>query len=1184
MKQLKLCFLLVLLIIMGGKYTKAQVVINEVCPSNANIIFDEDGESSDWIELYNTGSSAVNLQGYYISDRFSALTKWSFPSLSIGPQSHLTVFASGKDRKNTVNHWETVVKDSYSWKYIIPSSPVPLDWNTLGFNDGPWLVGVGGFGYGDGDDGTDVSPQQPASIFMRYKFNIVDTAVIGDVFFHMDYDDGFVAYLNGVEIARENVGVNGQPAPFNIFAYDQHEALLYQGQQPDEYKFSEQEVKTVLTNGLNVLCIQVHNSTPTSSDMSARPFLTLGIKDNSNDYDNVPSWFQAGQAWLHTNFSLGSAGETVYLVDNSLVLIDQISYPALQSDHSYGCFPDGDTNAVYFAIPTPDSTNNISASYSGYVSPPVFSIEGGFYTGAQTLSLSDTFPGALIKFTTDGTAPSLASPLYSTSLQIDSNTVVRAKGFSPGFLPSQSSSNTYFIDDYSTLPVFSISTDPDNLFDWNTGIYMLGPNAQGNVPFFGANFWQDWEIPIHMEYFDVNKNLQFKQDLGLKIHGGWSRSQDQKSFRLLAKGKYGKSTIDYQLFPDKEIYSFKRFILRTSGNETAQSGTFFRDALMHKIVEDTYNDYQEYVPTITYLNGQFWGIYNLREKIGRYYLAENYGVDPDSVDLLQFDGAVIEGTNDDFLDLATVITTQNMAIPASYQSVEDRLDIPNFCDHFITQTFYVNWDWPQNNIKYWRAQQPGWKWRYIVTDMDFGLGMGGSVNDNDIERVLTQSNTIHAYMLNALLNNTTFHDYFINRYADLINTTFTAKNMRNLAYSYRDSLMGEMPRHLNLWGGDMNVWQMVNIEANLVTFLNNRQAPARDHIEQYFNLNKQVNVTLNVFPEGAGTIKISTIVPDSLPWTGVYFDGVPVTITAIPNPGFQFSFWQSISMVPNPNTNPSITLNIDSNDAFTAYFFGAADTPRVTISEINYNSNPNVSAGDWIELHNYGTVDIDLSGWTIKDSNDANSYTIPDSTVISAGGYLVVVSNILNFSTVYPGITNYIGAFNFGLSSSTEMIRLFDENGDLYLGMSFDGASPWPTLANGAGHTLELLDPYNNLSSSTNWFDGCYRGSPGVGFAPCIVGMEDTENDVETLSVENYPNPFNQYTNIFITVIERGLVKARLIDLLGNEVAIIHQGELEAGRHYFNYQPDNLSSGIYYLHVQTKSASRTRVLSYLGTD
>ncbi|MBL4578278.1 MAG: lamin tail domain-containing protein, partial [Flavobacteriales bacterium] len=263
---------------------------------------------------------------------------------------------------------------------------------------------------------------------------------------------------------------------------------------------------------------------------------------------------------------------------------------------------------------------------------------------------------------------------------------------------------------------------------------------------------------------------------------------------------------------------------------------------------------------------------------------------------------------------------------------------------------------------------------------------------------------------------------------------------------------------------------------------------------------------------------------------------------------------------------------------------GAADTPRVTISEINYNSNPNVSAGDWIELHNYGTVDIDLSGWTIKDSNDANSYTIPDSTVISAGGYLVVVSNILNFSTVYPGITNYIGAFNFGLSSSTEMIRLFDENGDLYLGMSFDGASPWPTLANGAGHTLELLDPYNNLSSSTNWFDGCYRGSPGVGFAPCIVGMEDTENDVETLSVENYPNPFNQYTNIFITVIERGLVKARLIDLLGNEVAIIHQGELEAGRHYFNYQPDNLSSGIYYLHVQTKSASRTRVLSYLGTD
>ncbi|MBL4656633.1 MAG: CotH kinase family protein [Flavobacteriales bacterium] len=910
----------------------------------------------------------------------------------------------------------------------------------------------------------------------------------------------------------------------------------------------------------------------------------MGIKDGSNNYDVVPTWFQPGQAWLHTNFTLKSSGEKVFLVDNTITAIDSVDYPSMKSDDSYGRFPDGSAVLKYFEIPTPASTNNGSATYSGYVTPPTFSVDGGFYTSVQTLSLADTFPGAIIRYTTDGAAPTVASPQYSASLLIDSNKVLRARGFALGYLPSSTASNTYFISDNSTLPVISISTAPDNLFDWNTGIYTLGPNAEVNVPFYGANYWQDWEIPIHMEFFNVNKSLEFEQDLGMKINGGWSRTAPQKSFRILARGRYGDKTLDYQLFPDKDIFSFRRFVLRTSGNESAENGTMFRDALMHKLVDDTYNDYQDHRPSIVYLNGAFWGIYNIREKIGRYYLQENYGVDPDSVDLLQFDGAVVEGSNVDFLDMVSNIVNLDMAVTNNYQAIEARLDIQNFCDHFITQTFYVNWDWPQNNIKYWRSQKPGSKWRYIVTDMDMGLGFIGSVNDDDLERLLTQSTTVHAQMVNGLLDNTTFHNYFINRYADLINTVFTADNMRGLAYLYRDSIIGEMQRHIDLWGGDFSLWQTVNIEGNLINFINNRQAPARNHIEQFFNLNKQVNVTLNVYPEGAGTIQISTIVPDSLPWTGVYFDGVPVTITAIPNPGYQFSFWQSIDLLPSPNSNISISLNIDTNDAFTAYFFGTADTPRVTISEINYKSELNFDVGDWIELHNYGTLDMDLTGWVFKDSNDANIYAIPDSTTLTAGGYLVIASSMLKFSTAYPGVTNYIGPFNFGLSSISEGIRLFDQNGDLYLSMSYGGASPWPVLANGGGHTLELLDPNNNLSSSSNWFDGCYAGSPGAAFTPCVVGLEDDDVAGELLSVEQYPNPFDRHTNIFITTSEKSRVVVTLIDMLGNEVALLHNNELVAGRHYIGFYPENLSPGLYYLHVQTSGARVTKVLSYLGSD
>jgi len=289
-------------------------------------------------------------------------------------------------------------------------------------------------------------------------------------------------------------------------------------------------------------------------------------------------------------------------------------------------------------------------------------------------------------------------------------------------------------------------------------------------------------------------------------------------------------------------------------------------------------------------------------------------------------------------------------------------------------------------------------------------------------------------------------------------------------------------------------------------------------------------------------------------------------------------------MVPNPNSNQSITLNIDTNDAFTAYFLGSPDTPRVTISEINYRSETTFDVGDWIELYNYGTTDIDISGWTFKDSNDANSYTIPDSTILIPGQYLVIINDVVRFATAFPAVTNYLGPFNFGLSSSSELIRLFDKKGDLYLSMMYDGGNPWPGQANGAGGTLELLDPYNNLSAASNWFDGCFGGSPGEGFIPCVIGIEESENGGDGLVLENYPNPFDTYTNIFITTTVPGWVKARLVDVLGNEVAVLHDGELQTGRHYLNYKPENLSSGIYYLHVQSKTQSSTKVLSYLRVD
>ncbi|MFH2095699.1 MAG: CotH kinase family protein, partial [Bacteroidota bacterium] len=841
--------------------------------------------------------------------------------------------------------------------------------------------------------------------------------------------------------------------------------------------------------------------------------------------------------------------------------------------------PDGNASIFYFGKPTPDSTNNFSIACIDYNSAPLISLNAGFYSGPQTITITTTSTGATTCYTLDGSTPEDFSPVYSGPLTIDSTMVVKARSFGMGKLPSKTESNSYFIDFNTDLPVVSISTLPAHFWDWDKGIYVMGPNADTVMPYFNANFWQDWERPIHFEYFNVQGGQEFEQDFGVKIHGGWSRANDLKSLRILAKGKYGEPELNYRLFPGKDITEFKSFVLRNSGNET--NVTHFRDALMHKAVQEkTHIDIQDYQPSVVFINGEYMGILNLREKISTDYLAENHGVDPDSVDLLQFDGYVIDGQNDNYLYMAEFIITNDMAIQANYEQAKEMLDIENFCDYFIAETYYINWDWPQNNVKYWRERKPGAKWRYIMTDVDFGLGLfGGAFSSNDLQRVIDQDDNSHSKMFRSLLHNQEFREYFVNRYADLINTIFLPENLSELALSFKDSLYDEMPRHMARWNGDFNAWDTYHIDGTLIGFINNRAYPARNHIQEQFALTKQVSVTLKVYPAEAGTIQINTIQPDEYPWSGVYYDGVPVTITAIPNPGYEFAFWQSPIMIQNPLHNPAFTMNLDTNDIFTAYFFGAPDTNRISISEINYNSSVSYDAGDWVELHNYGTTDIDLSGWIFKDGDDNHSFAIPNGTMLVSNSYLVLCRDTADFSAVFPGISNYTGPFDFGLSSTGEALRLYDPEGNLFISAEYYSISPWPSSPNGGGTTLELIDPYDDPGHYTNWFAGCQGGSPGGPFQPCNTEIENPSEI--SFDFINYPNPFSEHTTFAFKLDRAQNVEITLIDQQGKTAALVVNRRFSEGKNEVGFDASGLNQGVYYCRFRSEEFIRTRMLGII---
>jgi hypothetical protein len=916
-------------------FAEAQIVINEVSSASVSTFLDEDGDQEDWIEFYNTSGSAINMQGYKISRNENGNIKsWTFPSIIIKPYEYLTVFCSEKDRKEYFDHWEVPVYPDLTWKYFLGTTDPPPNWRTTTFNDVSWTSGVGRIGYGDGDDITVTPPVN--SVFMRIPFNVADTSKIPIAAILIDYDDAFVAYLNDVEIARSNIGVYGDHPSYNVSAYDEHEATMYQnGNFSGAFFVLPEVVDSALKPGLNVFSMQVHNFSSGMDDLSSIPYLLIGVNDTAITYFPLDAVVN-----LHTDFNLNSTGQELTLTDPAGTIVDQHIIGAMQLNHTFGRRPDGANNWYYFDTPTPDTTNNTSAFYTSYVSKPAFNLPAGFYNGMQTVGLSSS---GVIRYTLDGKDPDQTSPIYSSPLVIGVTTVVRARTYSsnPMELPSEIITNTYFINENIELPVVSLTSDPYNLFDDNYGIYVFGPNADTTtIPFFGSNFWQGWERPANIEFFDTEGNQGFETPSAITIQGNYSKAWPQRGFSVKTKENYNGSTINYPLFPSKpHITKYKSFHIRNAGSDW--NTCHMRDRFNQKTVQGkTDLDIMDGRPCVLFINGQYWGVYELREKQDKNYIENNSGVSANKVDFLEFDGNIIEGSNEAFLDMANMIGSSNMADPANYAIAKNLLDIENFADYFITETYVANIDWLgsyTNNIKFWRPNDPPGKWRYMLWDTDLSLGFAEALGTGQPYMNMLQlavnppTSNPHSVMLRGLLDNTEFRHYFVNRYADLMNTIFLPSEMEARANGLHDEMLPEMARHFTKWGTTSSLWggfigrstdvpSWENQIDSLLQWSTERISYARDQVENEFNLVKQVDVTLAVEPEGAGTIKISTITPETLPWTGVYFDGVPVTMTVTENPGYSFKHWKSNYLVSTPYTNKSLTINISSDDTFTAHF------------------------------------------------------------------------------------------------------------------------------------------------------------------------------------------------------------------------------------------------------------------------
>ncbi|MBK7035070.1 MAG: lamin tail domain-containing protein [Bacteroidetes bacterium] len=1137
----------------------AQVLINEVANTNQKFFEDEEGDFPDWIELYNAGATDVNLAGYSLTDNAGTWDQWIFPDTVLGASERLIVYASGKNRnclscpESEVDHWETAIFEDDIWQYKNGTSSPGAGWNDIGFA-GAWNTGPGGFGNSDGDDNT-LIVGWAASLYYRKTFDVEDKSKIIKTIISMDYDDGYVIYLNGVELARMNI--IGSPT-YNTYANYWHEALMYLGLRPKTIEVDSALIADNLVNGENVLAVEIHQYG--ADDATGRTWLHFGISTPEIFYSDNPDWFSnPGTAPdLHTNFKLTNA-ETVSLYNSSGILLDSINLTNIIVDHVRARIPDAGS-WCYAETATPAAING-GTCFTGYANTPVIVTAPGFYAGSVNVIIT----GSEIHYTTDGSTPDESSALYTGAISVSSTGVIKAICTEAGKLQSDVAVASYLIDEPTLLPVISVSANPCDLFDEGPDCIAAYDNAEG---WFNHNPI----VPVTVEYFDADGIKQFADNYKMECVGNFSISLDQKSMRFLVDEDYGsKGEILYNIFEhDKpEITSIHGFRVRNMDQD--YTGTRMKDITINRIGISTTSISTAYQNVAVFINGEYWGMYGAREEMDEYFLRDNFGVDPEKVDLIKTgwggeEKTIAEaGSDTAFYRLVDFITNNDMSIPANYALAIEEIDVENWVDYFSTGFFTDNEEWLQmleNNIRLFRSYEPDIKWKYMLWDCTNSQFFS---NANTLQGSLSNpNNSKYADMFNALLENQIFHDYFINRFADLINYYFTEVNNDAIVSELEIEMGTEIPAQNARWyTGNFAAWS-TNIDY-LYEFYDNRNSNQRNQIETYFDLEDQVDITLAVNPPGAGYVKISTIVPTELPWTGIYFNGVPVQVTALPNPGFTFTAWTPNGFILDPS-QISFTNNITLNTTFTANFTGAEIANPIVISEINYNSESTINSGDWLELHNTSATPVHISNYTFSNKYFYNDFKIPVNTIIPANGYLVIAEDVDSFMVQHPFVTNVIGDFHFNLENEGDSVMLKDFTNNIISSFTYKDIRPWPFTADGYGRTMEKTSDIANPGLPNSWFEGCVGGSPGIAYSPCFENPLVDEINYNSLITEDAGDWFELYNYSAVDIDVSGW---KVKDKNQNEF-IIPAGTILEGENYIAFYTDEVKFSTQFPSVTNK--------------
>ena len=919
-------FLALLFLFVASATTYAQVVINEGSNRNYSTIIDEEGEYNDWIELYNPSAVAVDLYNYALTDTTAQPAQWTFPHFTLQPGAYEVIYCSGKNYYATPPFAPVINTGSFA--------PV-VGWNTHTLSNPYYWDGVSNLLI-------NVCSYSSAGYTVNSVFKQTATPFYSSLFAYQDGNAGACSFKWGTLAAqRPNMKINGMtiglgniqngntdyPAPYGNWYWGARNQFL----------ILASELTNAGLNAGNFFTLSFEVVTP---DPCTYDYIDIGM--NATTMPTLTNKFVPNSGYnFHTNFKIDKAGETISLYAPGNIFQNSLSINCPAIDVTKGRLPNGGGNLSFFLPGTPGASNNAAIPLNGQAQQPTYSVSSGIKTSPFTVTIyNPNGVGSNVYYTLNGDDPSTGSTLYTgVPIQVSQTRLLKARAFMNGKIPSAITNASYLFNINHVTPILSVITDSLNLW---------GPDGNFDNP------GNDWLKAAYVECFDSTPAhaVMFSQHSGMIQDGGagGSRGNPQRSFKLiLDHSVVGAGEVNYPLIPDKPYrQKYNKIYLRNGSNQYLELP--YKDAAQVKMMSgETNNYYSAWRPISVYVNGQYWGLYELREKFDEEYFKSEDTASISSIDILSqsyFYQNVLRSVAgkpvDTFLAAYDAFKVLNTASPLYWDSADHYFDMIYYNDYVIGQSWMSNTDWPQNNIKIYRSDKTNNRYRFAIIDQELALKPNGwtDCEFDHIDYLLTQNpNNPFINIWLKSLQNDRFHNYFINRFADLMNTSYDTSRLRSINSFMYNQTLTEMPNEFTRWGDPNNIpAQMSDFYTNYLSLdseLVCRTKNVRDHIQNHFNLLQQLDITLDVFPAGSGKVRISTVAPNAYPWKGVYFDGVPIKIEAIPNPGYSFLHWGANQQLAD-TLNPIFLDTLQNVLTFKAYFKAL---PNYLANEQEFNSN-----------------------------------------------------------------------------------------------------------------------------------------------------------------------------------------------------------------------------------------------------